>query len=105
MRVYGSRCSNKGAMKHSLDDWYRVMLQQDFLQSKSLKEEIESKINDFKEEKNISLFYSLLEFRYQVLVDSLSVTNSSFDRIDSLYIVDDNVLTYYYHFLKRLKKH
>ena len=77
---------------------------EDFLQSKFLKEEIESKINDFKEEKNISLFYSLLEFRYQVLVDSLSVTNSSFDRIDSLYIVDDNVLTYYYHFFKAIKE-
>lgn len=78
----GADVVTREQMKHSLDDWYRVMLQQDFLQSKSLKEEIESKINDFKEEKNISLFYSLLEFRYQVLVDSLSVTNSSFDRIN-----------------------
>ena len=26
--VYGSRCSNAEQMKHSLDDWYRVMLQQ-----------------------------------------------------------------------------
>ncbi|MGI8304451.1 hypothetical protein [Bacillus paranthracis] len=100
----GADVVTKEQMKHSLDDWYRVMLQQDFLQSKFLKEEIESKINDFKEEKNISLFYSLLEFRYQVLVDSLSVTNSSFDRIDSLYIVDDNVLTYYYHFFKAIKE-
>lgn len=45
MRVYGSRCSNAEQMKHSLDDWYRVMLQQNIEKATEMKEEIESKIS------------------------------------------------------------
>ena len=32
-------------MKHSLDDWYRVMLQQNIEKATEMKEEIDSKIS------------------------------------------------------------
>ncbi|WP_044784538.1 RapH N-terminal domain-containing protein [Bacillus thuringiensis] len=90
----------KEQLKQSLDIWYQSMLKQDFVQSRSLKKEIESKISQVKEDQKILFYYSLLDFRYQVLVDSLSITNNSFDKINSFSIPDDALLTYYYHLFK-----
>lgn len=92
----------KEQIKYSLDTWYQSMLKQDFIQSKSLKEEIDSQISAIEVDKHVLLHYSLMNFRYQVLTDSLSVTKESFDTIDALYDSDDNVLTYYYHLFKAI---
>ncbi|WP_459500023.1 response regulator aspartate phosphatase [Bacillus sp. C1] len=90
----------KEQIKHSLDTWYQSMLKHDFIQSKSLKEEIDSQVSAIEVNKHTLLYYSLMNFRYQVLTDSLSVTKESFDTIDSLYDPNNNVLTYYYHLFK-----
>ncbi|ENQ3106055.1 hypothetical protein ACEOWJ_002054 [Bacillus cereus] len=86
----------------SLNDWYQVILKQQFMEARQLKEEIESKINHMEEDQKILFYYSLLDFRYQILADSLSITSNSFDKIDSLPIPDDTLLTYYYHLFKAI---
>ncbi|PEJ31470.1 Rap family tetratricopeptide repeat protein [Bacillus pseudomycoides] len=90
----------KEQIKHSLDAWYQSMLQQQVEKATRLKEEIESKINHMEEDQNISFYYSLLDFRYQVLADRLSITSNSFDKIDSLSLPNDLLLTHYYHLFK-----
>ncbi|EMA6345120.1 hypothetical protein ACO11K_002451 [Bacillus cytotoxicus] len=90
----------KEQIRHSLDAWYQSMLKQDFVQSKLLKEEIDSKINHIEEDQNIWFYYSLLNFRHKVLMDSMNVSYDEFDKIDSLSIPNDAHLTYYYHLFK-----
>ena len=82
MRVYGSRCSNAEQMKHSLDDWYRVMLQQNIEKATEMKEEIESKISGLDVDQELSLYFTLLDFRYKMLTDWLNIKENSFERIE-----------------------
>ncbi|MBO1625840.1 Rap family tetratricopeptide repeat protein [Bacillus arachidis] len=92
----------KEQIKHSLDAWYQSMLKQQVEKATELKEEIESKINHMEEDQNILFYYSLLDFRYKVLTDSLSITKNSFDVIESCNTASDEVLSYYYHFFKAI---
>ncbi|WP_088293386.1 Rap family tetratricopeptide repeat protein [Bacillus mycoides] len=82
------------------NDWYLAMLKQDVSQATNLKHEIEEKELSFKEDENLALYYSLLDFRYKILTDSLSITKDSFEKIDSYSISSNNPLSYYYHLFK-----
>lgn len=90
----------KEQLQQLLNTWYQSILKQNFVQSKSLKKEIEEKILHVEKDQNVTFYYALLTFRYQVLVDSLSITSNSFDKIDSLTIPEDALLTHYYHLFK-----
>lgn len=90
-----------------LNDWYQAMLQQQVLKATNLKQEIDEKINKIKDiqdeqyqDQNLLLYYSLLDFRYKVLTDSLSITKNSFDIVESYNAPSDEFLSYYYHFFK-----
>ncbi|WP_026590591.1 Rap family tetratricopeptide repeat protein [Bacillus sp. UNC437CL72CviS29] len=92
----------KEQIKHSLDAWYQSMLKQQVEKATELKEEIDEKIVNAEEDQNLLLYYSLLDFRYKVLTDSLSITKNSFDVIESCNTASDEVLSYYYHFFKAI---
>ncbi|PER52538.1 hypothetical protein COL26_27180 [Bacillus thuringiensis] len=92
-----------------LNDWYHAMLQQQVLKATNLKREIDEQINILKKEEaterqdqNLLLYYSLLDFRYKVLTNGLSISHSEFDEIESLNKPVDNYLTYYYYFYKAM---
>ena len=48
------------------------------------------------------LYYSLLNFRYNYLIDNLGVSKDSFNKIESFEIPTNNFLSYYYHFFKAI---
>ncbi|MGW5981890.1 response regulator aspartate phosphatase [Bacillus mycoides] len=96
----GTDVVTKEQMKHLLDAWYHSMLKQDVVKAKALNEEIESKVIYIKENQYATFYHALLNFRYHVLIDSLSITKNSFDEIDALIIPDDALLTHYYHLFK-----
>ncbi|MGE6365739.1 hypothetical protein ACQKD9_18455 [Bacillus paramycoides] len=98
----GTDIAMREQLKHSLDDWYRVMLQQQIEKAMEMKEEIDSKIPDAKEDGDLWLYYSLLDFRYKVLADGLQITKNSFDKIDEIYKTSENRLSYYYYFFKAM---
>lgn len=90
-----------------LNDWYQAMLQQQVLKATNLKREIDEKINKLKNEQgkqyqdqNLLLYYSLLNFRYKVLTNSLDITKHSFDEIEHYFKPSSSSLSYYYHFFK-----
>ncbi|MCU5201636.1 MULTISPECIES: tetratricopeptide repeat protein [Bacillus cereus group] len=90
-----------------LNDWYQMMLSQQLIEAAELKVEIDEKIERIKHEKeeakqnqNLLLYYSLLDFKYRLLTDRLSIKKDSFEQIDSLSEPTDNVTAYYYHFFK-----
>lgn len=90
-----------------LNDLYQLMLSQQLVEATELKKEIDEKIEQIKHEKeeekqnqNLLLYYSLLDFKYKLLTDRLSIKKDSFEQIDSLSEPTDNVTAYYYHFFK-----
>ncbi|EJV74111.1 response regulator aspartate phosphatase [Bacillus cereus] len=92
-----------------LNDWYQSMLSQQVLKATNLKKEIDEKISKLSTEpnqdcqdQNLLLYYSLLEFRYTVLTDSLSIQKNSFDTISDYDMPTDQFLRFYYHFFKAM---
>ncbi|PGA90247.1 S9 family peptidase [Bacillus toyonensis] len=96
----GADVVTKEQMKHSLDDWYRVMLQQYIEKATEMKEEIDSKISGLEVDQDVLLYHALLNFRYDALVDWISVREDSFDKVESFEIPTEGFLAYYYHFFK-----
>ncbi|MDM5153716.1 hypothetical protein QUF88_07720 [Bacillus sp. DX1.1] len=92
----------KEQIQHSLDNWYRSMLQQQVEKATRFKEEIAGKIAKIEEDQKLLLYYALLDFRYKVLTDGLSIKKESFNKIESFDIPTDNFLSYYYHFFKAI---
>ncbi|MCI4056604.1 tetratricopeptide repeat protein [Bacillus cereus] len=96
----GADVVTREQMKHSLDDWYRVMLQQNIEKATEMKEGIESKISGLDVDQDVLLYHALLNFRYDALVDWISVREDSFDKVESFEIPIEGFLAYYYHFFK-----
>ncbi|CAI8769627.1 response regulator aspartate phosphatase C [Bacillus sp. IT-79MI2] len=90
----------KEQMKHSLDTWYQVMLQQQVEKATRCKEEIDNNLNQVEANQDVLLYYALLNFRYNVLTDWVAVKEDSFDRVESFEIPTEGLLAYYYHFFK-----
>lgn len=72
------------------NDWYQAILQHQNVQATNLKQEVEDKLSSIKEDKNLLLYYSLLDFRYKVLTDGLNITKDSFNEINSFDIPDSS---------------
>nr|WP_257207765.1 right-handed parallel beta-helix repeat-containing protein [Bacillus toyonensis] len=83
-----------------LNGWYIEIRSRRILNTHRLKEIIDSNIHSIEEKQNLLLYYSLLDFRYQFVIDNLSVSKSSFDKVETFDMPTDNLLAYYYHFFK-----
>ncbi|PGC56660.1 hypothetical protein COM24_07565 [Bacillus toyonensis] len=83
-----------------LNEWYIEIRSRRIGNALRLKEIIDSKIHSIEEDQNLLLYYSLLDFRYQFVVDNLSVSKNSFDKVESFDTPTDDFLAYYYHFFK-----
>lgn len=90
----------KEQIKHSLDDWYHSMLQQQVEKATRFKEEIDNKINHVEADQDVLLYYTLLNFRYNVLTDWVAIKEDSFDQVESFEVPTEGFLAYYYHFFK-----
>lgn len=87
-----------------LESWHAEIRKRNIQNAKQLKNEVDKKMEDVANEENILLYYSLLKFRHQYLVDSLGIGKDSFDEIESFEITTDATLLYYYHFFKAIHK-
>uniref|UniRef100_UPI003F492018 response regulator aspartate phosphatase n=1 Tax=Bacillus multifaciens TaxID=3068506 RepID=UPI003F492018 len=99
--------TTKEKVTQLLNEWYLEIRSRRINNAERLKKEIDLKINKLKREteeglqdQNLLLYYSLLEFRYNYLINNLGLSKDSFDEIDSFEQPTDNFLTYYYHFFK-----
>ena len=82
----GADVVTREQMKHSLDDWYRVMLQREYRESYGNERGIGSKISGLDVDQDVLLYHALLNFRYDALVDWISVREDSFDKVESFEI-------------------
>lgn len=83
-----------------LNEWYHLMISQKINEAAALKKEINERKDEIKDDQNLLMYYSLLDFRYKVLTNGLEVTRNSFEEVESLFTPRDNFLMFYYHFFK-----
>lgn len=95
------------AVMQQLNDFYQMMLSQQIIKATELKKEIDEKIEQIKhaEEKenqnqNLLLYYSLLDLKYRMLTDRVSIGKDSFEAIDTIDESTDTLTAYYYHSFK-----
>lgn len=89
-------------INYLLNEWYQEIRARHVDAAQLLKQEIENKIQDIEGNQNILLYYSLVNFRHQYLVDSLSISKDSFKQCDTYETPTDDFLSYYYHFFKAI---
>ena len=85
-----------------LINWYYEIRKRNLEKSRKLKSEIEMHIQNLDNDQNVALHYALLSFRYEYLIDSLSIGKDSFNKIEEFEKPTDNLLSYYYHFFKAM---
>lgn len=85
-----------------LNNWYIEIRNRHVGNAYKLKKDIEKRIQNIEEDQNLLLYYSLIDFGYNYLIDNLSISKNSFDKIDSLGNPTDEFLAYYYHFYKAI---
>lgn len=88
-----------------LNNWYREILSQNLIESRRLKFEIDEKIENMEVDPSQTLFiyYSLLCFRYQILVNNLWDAKYT---LNNLYVSPkeqtEDFLSYYYNFFRAI---
>lgn len=87
-----------------LESWHAEIRKRNIQNAKQIKNEVDTKIKDVTNEENILLYYSLLKFRHQYLINSFDIGKDSFDEIESFELTTDETLLYYYHFFKAIHK-
>ncbi|MEK4940627.1 hypothetical protein BW425_25340 [Bacillus pseudomycoides] len=94
----------KSGEKHTelLYEWYAVIRTRNIDKAIHLKEEVDKHIHEFQHFPDLLLHYSLVDFRYNYLVDNLGISKNDFDIIDSFVIPTTGILAYYYHFFKAI---
>jgi tetratricopeptide (TPR) repeat protein len=79
-----------------LNDWYQEMRVQHAIKARKLKEEIDCKIDRIEEDQDLLIYYSLLDFRHQMLTGDFKA-----DFTQPISEQQTNIfLKYYYHFFK-----
>ncbi|MCI0764777.1 tetratricopeptide repeat protein [Bacillus sp. TL12] len=85
-----------------LNQWYLEIRSRHLEKATELEKEVDTKVNEMKENRELFQRYLLLKFRYDFLMDNLGVSKDSFDEIDSLGVPTNQSLAYYYHFFKAI---
>lgn len=85
-----------------LDEWYIKIRARHVTKAKNLKIEIEKTLPNIEQDQSLFLYYLLINFRYEYLLDSLSISQESFSKIDAIDEPTDELLSYYYHFFKAI---
>lgn len=85
-----------------LNEWYLQIRSRHREGAQRLKEEIETQINNLKENQNLLFYYSLLDFRHNYLINNLNISKKSFEKIEQFETPPEDFLAYYYHFFKAI---
>lgn len=87
-----------------LNEWYLQIRARNRENSIRLKKEIEQQFHNLTGDQNLLFYYSLLDFRFNYLLNNLNISKKSFDKIEAFQTPpdSDDFLAYYYHFFKAI---
>ncbi|MFJ8526851.1 hypothetical protein [Bacillus sp. NPDC094106] len=77
-----------------MNDWYKAMRSQKLLQAKNLRTEVKILLDEMEQDQTLLIYYSLLEFRYNLLVNNTANLVKPGDHIEESTI---DMLNYYYY--------
>ena len=95
--------SNKQLME-LLQEWYEEIRLYHVVEAKQTYLKVKESLKEIETDQYVSFYYSLLNFRYKVLVDGMNITRDSFNQIEKLPNIKDefSFLAYYYYFFKAI---
>lgn len=95
--------SNKQLME-LLHEWYEEIRLYHVKEAKQIYLQVKERLKEIETDQFVSFYYSLLNFRYKVLVDGMSITKDSFNQIEKLPNIKEefSFLAYYYYFFKAI---
>ncbi|WP_144518044.1 hypothetical protein [Bacillus thuringiensis] len=85
-----------------LNEWYLTIRSRNINDAVAFSEKINLFIQGKSISNDVSLYYELVKFRYNVLVNRFEVSDTSFDNIDKFSIPNHGKLTYFYYFFKAI---
>ncbi len=87
-----------------LNEWYEKIRLYHVKEAKQTYLQVKESLKVIETDPYLSFYYSLLDFRYKVLVDGVSITKDSFKNIEKLPNIEEDFLflAYYYHFFKAI---
>ena len=80
--------SNKQLME-LLHEWYEEIRLYHVVEAKQTYLKVKESLKEIETDQYVSFYYSLLNFRYKVLVDGMSITKDSFNQIEKLPHIKD----------------
>ncbi|MCM3736514.1 tetratricopeptide repeat protein [Bacillus cytotoxicus] len=85
-----------------LNQWYLHIRARDRENSLDFKARIKEHLKEIQSDQKLLFYYSLLDFRCSYLINNLTISKSSFDKIETLATPQEDFLAYYYHFFKAI---
>ncbi|KEK22653.1 Rap family tetratricopeptide repeat protein [Bacillus gaemokensis] len=85
-----------------LNKWHDSIRSQNLDISQELYNEVKIKIENIQENQNILLYYSLLEFRFNMLNKDYENSNTLLKKIETFNKPSEELLNYYYYFFKAI---
>lgn len=77
-----------------MNDWYKAMRSQKLLKAKNLRSDVEKLIDEMEQDQTLLIYYSLLEFRYNLLINNTSCLVKPGEHIEGS---TTDMLNYYYY--------
>ena len=93
--------SSEKLIEKSLNNWNKAIFSRKLEKARQLKKEIDSKIDTMKKNQSIQIYFSLLNYRYQLLEKNVDGADRVIKEIEPP-PPTDNYLTFYYHFFKAI---
>ncbi|MFC7391648.1 tetratricopeptide repeat protein [Scopulibacillus cellulosilyticus] len=90
-------------MMQLLNDWYKEMQFNHFSKAKEIREIVSDNINNLEEEdQTLLIYFSLLDYRYQLFIDNFGKADQTLDQIKPIMEQTDDLLAYYYYFFQAI---
>lgn len=83
-----------------MNDWYVYMRAQDTEKSDELKQQTDQEVEQFQQDANLLILYSLMQFRHSILKRNFDKAASQLEQLTPLKNEMDHQLSYYYYFFK-----
>lgn len=87
-------------MDKLLNDWYEYMRNHNALEADKVKKKIDEKLDVVQNNKEMLMFYTLLDFRYKMMRRQLTQSRSLLSKIETFREELTDLLNYYYHFFQ-----
>ncbi|MCY9399770.1 aspartate phosphatase [Bacillus haynesii] len=88
----------------AINDWYKVIKQNNIPKATAMRAEIEKKLPNMKENQNVLLYFSLIDSRYKLMTENYNESGELLDdiRTKALEAGTDDMIQYYFYFFSGL---